>query len=171
MINKRNADPQVALVSGASSGFGLQISIGLARLHWRVFATVRRAEQIAALEVNAKNAGVSQNLTPILLDVTDATAVSAGVTQVLDSTAGRIDLLVNNAGYTDVAFFEMMSDEQCRSIMETNFFGALALTRAVLPPMREATRGRIAFVSSNGEHPPPHDDVVRGVKMGPRRVR
>jgi NAD(P)-dependent dehydrogenase (short-subunit alcohol dehydrogenase family) len=142
------------LITGASSGFGELTSLELARLGWRVFAAMRDPAKAASLQEAARAASVIERVHVVRLDVTDAASIGAAVSQVFAVTGGTLDVLLNNAGFTTVGFFEDMSDAECRSVMETNFFGAVAVTRAVAPSMRKAGRGRIAFVSSNAVNTP-----------------
>jgi NAD(P)-dependent dehydrogenase (short-subunit alcohol dehydrogenase family) len=137
-------EAKTILISGASTGFGRGLAEALSARGWKVFAGVRNFKKIEDLE----------RVTPILLDVTDSEVVKAAVGQVLDQTNGRLDALVNNAGYSVLGAFEDLDDARCREQMETNFFGALAVTRAVLPAMRRAQKGRIVLVSSNAVNTP-----------------
>jgi NAD(P)-dependent dehydrogenase (short-subunit alcohol dehydrogenase family) len=138
-------DKGVVLISGCSSGFGLVSAVALARDGWQVFATMRDPDRRAALDTAAETAGVGVEV--LQLDVCDPASIDRAVAEVL-SRAGRLDAVVHNAGIADAGFFEDLPDEQFRRVIETNFFGTLALTRAVLPIMREQRRGRIVVVSS-----------------------
>lgn len=142
------------LVTGASTGFGAEVSLAVARLGWRVFATMRDPAKAALLVERARAEGCADNLVPLRLDVTDSASISAGIATVLEQTGGTLDALLNNAGYSVIAPFEEMSDADVRAQMETNFFGTLAVTRAVLPVMRKARRGRIVTVTSNAVNTP-----------------
>jgi NAD(P)-dependent dehydrogenase (short-subunit alcohol dehydrogenase family) len=148
------ATPRFALISGASSGFGLELALELARGDWTVFAGIRRPQSEDEVLAAAADANVAHRIRPLHLDVTDSASIRSAMALVQRENRGCLDLLVNNAGYTDIAFFEDMGDSQCRAIMETNFFGAVSLTRAVLPGMRAMRRGRIGFVSSNAVNVP-----------------
>ena len=122
----------VALITGVSSGIGAAIAVKLADNGFRVFGTSR----------------APQNLAPILgvetlpLDVTDATSVRAAVSEVIDR-AGRIDVLVNNAGLGILGAAEESSIAQAQSLFDTNFFGVIRVTNEVLPHMRHRGRGRM----------------------------
>ena len=142
------------LVTGASSGFGLGVSIELARRGWRVFAAMRNLEKRAALDAKAAEAGVSDRIELVELDVTVPASVERGVAETLAKAGGALDAVLNNAGYSILGAFEDLSDEACRQQMDTNFFGVLAVTRAVLPSMRAAGRGRIVIVTSNAVNSP-----------------
>lgn len=143
-----------ALITGASSGFGLQTAIALAELGWHVFATMRDLDKAGPLEDAAHQSSVGDRIHILQLDVTQPASIDKALAEVLRVTGGTLDVLLNNAGYTSLGFFEDTSDADCRSVMETNFFGAVATTRAVVPIMRRARRGRIGFVSSNAVNSP-----------------
>jgi NAD(P)-dependent dehydrogenase (short-subunit alcohol dehydrogenase family) len=128
---------RVALVTGASSGIGEAAAQALVAAGFTVYGTSRRA--IAG----EKRAGV----TFLPLDVTDDPSVDAAVREVLDRS-GRIDVLVNNAGFGVAGAAEESSVEQARALFETNLFGVIRMTRAVLPHMRAQHSGRIVNVSS-----------------------
>src|SRR5881398_326977 len=127
----------VALVTGASSGIGKATAERLATAGYKVYGTSRRG------------ATSGQRAFEMLsLDVTSDESVAAAVNALLRSE-GRLDLLVNNAGFSIApAGAEESSIEQARSIFETNFFGILRMTRAVLPHMRRQANGRIVNISS-----------------------
>lgn len=143
-----------ALITGTSSGFGLATAVGLVELGWRVFAGVRDVGRVSALQDAAQGQAGSGALHVLELDVTDTASIQRAVDEALGRTGGTLDVLLNNAGYTSLGFFEDTSDANCRAVMETNFFGAVATTRAVLPAMRRAGHGRIGFVSSNAVNTP-----------------
>ena len=128
---------RVALVTGASSGIGEATAERLANAGYKVFGTSRRA------------ASVDQRLFEMLpLDVTSDESVEALVKDVI-RRAGRIDLLVNNAGFgVAPAGAEESSLDQARAIFDTNFFGIVRMTRAVVPHMREQGSGRIINIGS-----------------------
>jgi NAD(P)-dependent dehydrogenase (short-subunit alcohol dehydrogenase family) len=142
------------LITGASSGFGQRAALDLAAEGWRVFASMRDTQRGAELMDAAKSAGTDGTISLVALDVTDANSVENGVRQVLEATGGTLDALLNNAGYSALGAFEDLPDVECRRQMETNFFGALAVTRAVLPAMRKAGHGRIVVVTSNAVNTP-----------------
>jgi NAD(P)-dependent dehydrogenase (short-subunit alcohol dehydrogenase family) len=141
---------KVVLVTGASTGFGRLIAETLARKGCQVFATMRN--------VNGKNAAAAQELRELAkresvwlraieLDVTDDGSVERAVQAAMDE-AGRIDVLVNNAGYGLMGVTEAVTLEQARRIMDTNFFGAVRMNRAVLPHMRKQRSGLLIHISS-----------------------
>jgi NAD(P)-dependent dehydrogenase (short-subunit alcohol dehydrogenase family) len=137
----------VALVTGSSSGFGLLTSVALAARGHRVFATMRDLGRAQHLERAAAAAGVS--VEPLELDVTRPASIARAVSTVHER-AGRIDVLVNNAGFGIGGFLEDLDLGEIREQFETNFFGLLAVTKAVAGGMRERRRGRIVNVSSMG---------------------
>src|SRR5216110_610593 len=128
---------KIALVTGASSGIGEATATRLAMAGYKVYGTSRRGS------------GASQRSFAMLpLDVTSDESVAAAVGEVL-RLEGRIDLLVNNAGFgVAPAGAEESSIEQARSIFDTNFFGIVRMTRAVVPHMRRQGSGRIINIGS-----------------------
>jgi NAD(P)-dependent dehydrogenase (short-subunit alcohol dehydrogenase family) len=128
---------QVALVTGAASGIGGAAAHALVAAGFTVYGTSRRA-----------TAGERRGDVVFLpLDVTDDESVAATVREVLERS-GRIDVLVNNAGFGAAGAAEESSIEQARALFDTNVFGSIRMTRAVLPHMREQRRGRVINVSS-----------------------
>lgn len=142
------------LVTGASTGFGADVALAMAAKGWQVFASMRDLAKATALIERAVERDCADHIVPVRIDVTDAASVSSGVASVLQQTGGTLDALLNNAGYSVIAPFEDMTDADVRAQMETNFFGTLAVTRAVLPAMRAAQRGRILTVTSNAVNTP-----------------
>jgi NAD(P)-dependent dehydrogenase (short-subunit alcohol dehydrogenase family) len=128
---------RVAIVTGASSGIGQAAARELVRAGFTVYGTSRTAA------VGEERDGVVF----VPLDVTDDESVAAAVREVL-GRSGRIDVLVNNAGLGITGAAEESSIEQARALFDTNLFGSMRLTRAVLPQMREQGSGRIINVSS-----------------------
>ena len=131
-----NTTPHVALVTGASSGFGQATAARLSAQGFRVFGTSR-----APLH----NEASSFELLP--LDVTSETSVEMCIQTILERT-GRIDLLVNNAGFAQAGALEETSLEEARAQFDTNVFGVLRMLKAVLPVMRKQGGGQIITVSS-----------------------
>ena len=128
---------KIALVTGASSGIGEATAERLARAGYKVYGTSRRAAKLS-----------QRSFELLALDVTSDESVEATVREVL-RLEGRIDLLVNNAGFGIApAAAEESSIEQARSIFETNFFGLVRMTRAVVPHMRRQRAGRIINIGS-----------------------
>lgn len=141
----RGTTQRTALLTGCSSGFGLLTAVELARRGFRVYATMRDLGKRASLDAAAQAAGVPLSVLP--LDVTRAESIATTVGSIMDA-AGRIDLMVSNAGYGIGGFVEDLTLAELREQFETNFFGAVALTKAVLPAMRARQAGRLIFVSS-----------------------
>lgn len=140
------------LITGTSSGFGLHAAVELARRGWRVFATMRNLDKRAPLDAAAAEAGVAQRLELIRLDVTDVASIEEAVRDILQRSGGRLDAVVHNAGVAVGAAFEDVPEAEARRVMETNFWGVLALTRALLPAFRAQRSGRILIVSSNSAY-------------------
>lgn len=132
----------VWLVTGASSGFGEALTTAILDRGDQVIATFRNAEQASWFTQQAGANGLG-----VVLDVTAETQIKKAVQQALQQF-GRIDVLVNNAGYGTVGAIEEFSMEEIRAQMETNFFGMAALTKEVLPLMREKGAGVIVQLSS-----------------------
>jgi NAD(P)-dependent dehydrogenase (short-subunit alcohol dehydrogenase family) len=130
------------LITGANRGLGLGIARAVLDAGHRVIAAARKPEQITAAL-----SGYGDRLLAVRLDVTKPEEAEAAVARA-KQTFGGIDVLVNNAGYGQLGWFENTSDEQIRSQFETNVFGAMHVTRAVLPLMRQRRSGHVFTVSS-----------------------
>jgi len=141
---------RVVLVTGCSSGLGLETAVTLAERGWKVFATMRDPASRSGLDAAVTARFVPEHRVAVhRLDVTEAGSIASAVEEVMDATGGVIDAVVHNAGVNLVGCFEDLPDAECRRVFETNFFGVLELTRVVLPAMRAQRRGRIALVSSD----------------------
>jgi NAD(P)-dependent dehydrogenase (short-subunit alcohol dehydrogenase family) len=138
---------KVALITGSSSGFGLLTSIELARDGFRVVASMRDLGRRQFLDSAAATAGVSDGIDVRQLDVTDFGTIPSFVDAVVRDY-GRLDVLVNNAGFAVAGFAEDLKLDEIRRQFETNFFGAVAMTQAALPIMRRQRSGHIIMVSS-----------------------
>lgn len=138
---------RTAIVTGASSGFGLRIAVSLAKEGYHVVAGLRDPGRAGDLVQAADRAGVAERLDIVRLDVTEADAIEAAAAHAIGKY-GRIDVLVNNAGYAVGGFIEEVPTAAWRAQMETNFFGLVAMTRAVLPAMREQGGGAIIQIGS-----------------------
>ena len=136
------------LITGTSTGFGHVTTEFLAARGWRVFATMRDLKRKDSLERALKDAGLSERVTFLRLDVTDPASIEAAVKSVLAETGNTLDAVVHNAGVAVAGVLEDLPDAEIRRVMETNFFGVLALTRALLPTFRAQRHGRIVLVSS-----------------------
>jgi NAD(P)-dependent dehydrogenase (short-subunit alcohol dehydrogenase family) len=141
------AHRDAVLVTGAGSGFGLATALHLAEGGMRVYGSVLDEREREALAAAARERGVEVR-TP-LLDVTDHTAVERVIAEIV-AECGGIYGVVNNAGLGLRGFFEDISAEEISRLFEVNLFGAMAVTRAALPHMRSAKRGRVVLVSSAG---------------------
>lgn len=144
MSEQNTTTPLVFLVSGASRGLGREIVTAALAAGHRVVAGVRKP---GALDDLAGEYG--ERLAVTELDVTDDAAARAAVRTAVDRF-GRLDVLVNNAGYANVASVEDVAFDDFRTQVDTNLFGVVRLTQAALPVMREQRAGRIVQVSSVG---------------------
>jgi NAD(P)-dependent dehydrogenase (short-subunit alcohol dehydrogenase family) len=133
------------LVTGATDGLGRALGLLLAERGYRVFAAGRSPEKLAQLDAHARTKNLP--LESVALDVCNDDSVTRCVQHVLGK-AGAIDVLVNNAGVNYTATVEDLNMDDWRAQFETNFFGVLRVTRAVLPQMRERRSGRILMMSS-----------------------
>ncbi|MFT3768142.1 MAG: SDR family oxidoreductase [Minicystis sp.] len=142
---------KVALVTGTSTGIGRGVVEALARDGYTVFAGMRDPDgkNRAARDEIAALAAAGLPIAAIALDVTDDASVSAAVAAVREK-AGRIDVVVNNAGISVAGLVECSSVEQVRRIFETNYLGVHRVCRAVLPGMRQQGSGVLVFTSSMG---------------------
>ncbi len=139
-------ETKVALLTGSSSGIGLLTAVELAKSGFQVVASMRDLGRRERLDQAAAQAGVG-GLDIRRLDVAELDAIPGFVENVLHSY-GRLDVLVNNAGFAVAGFAEDMKLEEIRHQFETNFFGAVAMTQAVLPAMRRQHSGHIIMLSS-----------------------
>jgi NAD(P)-dependent dehydrogenase (short-subunit alcohol dehydrogenase family) len=135
---------RVWLITGCSAGFGRALTEAAVAAGDTVVATARRPESLAAL-----HAGGGGQVVPMALDVTDPAAIDRVVAATIERF-GRIDVLVNNAGHGSVGAVEELTMGELRDLFEVMFFGAVGLTKAVLPHMRERGAGAIVQISSMG---------------------
>jgi NAD(P)-dependent dehydrogenase (short-subunit alcohol dehydrogenase family) len=138
---------KAVLITGTSSGIGLETALFLAERGFHVYASMRDLSRRGVLEDEAKRRGLT--LSVLQLDVNDTASIHRSVDQVVRE-CGEIYGLVSNAGIVIEGYFEDISDTELRQVYETNLFGTMAVTRAVLPYMRDAGCGRIVFMSSAG---------------------
>jgi NAD(P)-dependent dehydrogenase (short-subunit alcohol dehydrogenase family) len=142
MTTENTGTSRVWFITGTSSGLGRALAEAALDRGSRVVATARQTERIADLEQRFGDRAIT-----LPLDVTDAdqarTAIDAAV-----RAFGRIDVVVNNAGYGALGALEELSDEELHSQFETNVFGALNVTRAALPQLRRQRSGHIVQLSS-----------------------
>ena len=130
----------VVLITGCSSGIGHATAALLKSRGWRVFATARKAEDVARLS--------AEGFETLQLDVSDTASMERALATLLTLTGGRLDGLVNNAGIAVPGAVEDLSRENLQQQFDVNFFGQVELTRRVLPVMRRQAGGRIVMISS-----------------------
>jgi NAD(P)-dependent dehydrogenase (short-subunit alcohol dehydrogenase family) len=133
------------LVTGASSGIGLEIAVYLARQGYSVYATMRNLARRGELDAAAARHNIQLDV--LQLDITNDASIQAAV-RTISSKSREIYGLINNAGSILRGFFEDVSEQEVRDILDANLFGTMAVTKAVVPMMREAHRGRIVILSS-----------------------
>ena len=131
----------VALVTGASSGIGEDTAHKLRALGYIVYGAARRTDRLQAL--------TTDGIRPLAMDVTDDASMSSGVNRILEET-GRIDVLVNNAGYGSYGAIEDVPINEARRQFEVNVFGLARLTQLITPHMRTRGSGTIINISSIG---------------------
>jgi NAD(P)-dependent dehydrogenase (short-subunit alcohol dehydrogenase family) len=135
---------KVWLVTGSSSGLGHEIAEAVLASGDRLLATARDPQRL-----NDFVERYGEQVSTAFLDVSHEAAAKAAVAKAVD-VFGRLDVLVNNAGYGDTAPFEQVSSERFRALIETNFFGVVSMTRAAIPIMRRQKSGCILQISSVG---------------------
>ncbi|KPU57389.1 short-chain dehydrogenase [Bacillus wiedmannii] len=142
----RKMDKKIAVITGASSGFGLLTTLELAKKDYLVIATMRNLTKQEDLISQATKLNLQQNIKIQPLDVTDQNSIHNF--QLFLKEINRVDLLINNAGYAHGGFVEEIPVEEYRKQFETNLFGAISITQLVLPYMREQKSGKIINISS-----------------------
>ena len=135
----------VVVITGCSSGFGKLTALEFARRGNRAFATMRNTAKDGPLQAEAAAAGVSVEV--LQLDVNERASVEKAVAEVIER-AGRIDVLVNNAGISTEGPIEDFDDDEVAAVFQTNVFGVIRMARAVLPHMRAQKSGTIVTVGS-----------------------
>ncbi|WDR06611.1 SDR family oxidoreductase [Devosia rhodophyticola] len=138
---------KIILVTGTSTGLGIDIAVQLAEIGHTVYATMRNLDKRGALDAAAKAANVSLNV--LKLDVQKRESVSDAVARII-AVEGRIDVLINNAGAGFVRTTEQASEDEINWVMDVNFHGVVRATKAVLPHMRAARSGHIINITSVG---------------------
>jgi NAD(P)-dependent dehydrogenase (short-subunit alcohol dehydrogenase family) len=136
---------KVWLITGSARGLGLYIAEAVLAAGEKLVATARDTARLSALRARYGD----DRLRVVTLDVTDAVAARAAVGVAIESF-GRLDVLVNNAGFGHVAPFEQTPDADFRAQIDTNFYGVVNLTQAALPVMRRQRRGHVINISSVG---------------------
>jgi NAD(P)-dependent dehydrogenase (short-subunit alcohol dehydrogenase family) len=140
-----NQQALVAVVTGSSGGIGLATALALAKNGYLTYATMRN---LAKRDTILSIAEIQQlPIRTVQLDVTDENSIKNAI-QLIISESGRIDLLVNNAGYGLTGAFEDIGIDEIKALYETNVFGVIRVTQAVLPIMRKQRSGRIINISS-----------------------
>ncbi|MFF2571047.1 oxidoreductase [Streptomyces sp. NPDC058084] len=132
---------KTALVTGASSGIGEATALKLIGLGYTVYGAARRTDRLRKL--------AERGVRPLAMDVTDDASMRSGVDRIVSET-GRIDVLVNNAGYGSYGALEDVSQDEARRQFDVNVFGAVRLTQLVLPHMRARRSGTVVNITSMG---------------------
>jgi NAD(P)-dependent dehydrogenase (short-subunit alcohol dehydrogenase family) len=145
MIIVMHGNQKIAVVTGSSTGIGLETSVSLARNGFLTYATVRNLDRSSMIKTIADKETLPIKV--VQLDVTENASVNNAI-QTIASGAGRIDVLVNNAGYGLGGAFEDLLVEEIKDLYETNVFGLIRVTQAVLPIMRKQRSGIIVNLSS-----------------------
>ena len=138
---------KIAVVTGSSGGIGMLTALELARNAFRVVATMRNLGKRGQIDKLAADGGIARNIDVRHLDVTDFPSLRPTIDGIVRDY-GRIDVLVNNAGFALGGFAEDVELGELREQMETNFFAHTQVTRAVLPVMRQQRSGQIIMISS-----------------------
>ncbi|MDI9818756.1 MULTISPECIES: SDR family NAD(P)-dependent oxidoreductase [unclassified Legionella] len=131
---------QVILITGCSSGIGHDAAFSLAQRGHQVFATCRKEEDVKRLKASG--------IDTVLMNMNDTESIRLAFHEIIEKSAGRLDILINNAGYGQTGALEDVSREALRLQFETNVFGLMDLTRLVIPVMRKQGHGRIINISS-----------------------
>lgn len=144
-------DKKIAVLTGGTSGIGMQTALALKNAGYTVYELSRRAQGV-------------EGLNHLVADVTDEAAVKKAVDEIV-AREGKIDVLVNNAGFGISGAVEFTKTEDAKSLFDTNFFGMVNMNRAVVPVMREAGQGRIVNISSvAGQIPIPFQTYYSAAK-------
>src|SRR4051812_20406836 len=142
---------KVAVVTGSSSGMGYETSLILARNGFHTYATMRKLEGEGGtkqLSNIAKDESLSLEI--IQLDVNNDESVTDAINRIAKENDGRLDVVINNAGYDLMGALEQTSIDEIKAQFETNFFGAVRMMQAVIPMMRKQGRGIIVNITSLG---------------------
>ena len=131
---------KIIFITGCSSGIGYDAARTLSQRGHQVIASCRKEEDIQRLR--------ALGLEVVLMDMNDSASITAALQEVLIKTAGRLDVLINNAGYGQAGALEDISRDTLRAQFETNVFGLMELTQQVIPVMRRGGHGRIINISS-----------------------
>jgi short-subunit dehydrogenase len=141
ILNTGNMEKKVIIITGASSGIGKETALFLVKHNCTVYGMARRTDKLKELELHG--------VRTLTVDITDETSVTGAISKIIESE-GRIDVLINNAGYGEYGAIEDVSIENAKKQMDVNLFGLARITRQVLPHMRRQKSGRIINISSIG---------------------
>jgi len=139
------ANQKIAVVTGSSSGIGLETAIHLAKNGFKTYATMRNTNKSDTIKQRSQSENLPIEI--LQLDVTDDASVKNAINNIVEKE-GQIDVLVNNAGYAILGAVEDLSSEEIKDQFDTNVFGVYRTTQAVLPTMRKQKNGRIITISS-----------------------
>lgn len=154
---------KVILITGCSSGLGVQLAVDAAQAGHNVYATMRNLKKRGVLDAAASDAGVK--IAVLQLDVQDTGSVEACVDQVLKE-AGRIDVLINNAGAGYVRSTEQATEDDINWVMDVNFMGVVRCVKAVIPHFRRQRGGHVIGISSvGGLVGQPFNEIYCGAKF------
>ncbi|MBA2709090.1 MAG: SDR family NAD(P)-dependent oxidoreductase [Tatlockia sp.] len=131
---------QTIFITGCSTGIGHDAALALTKRGHRVIASCRKETDLAKLH--------SLGLEAVLMDMNDENSIAIGFSELLTKTSGRLDVLINNAGYGQAGALEDISRDILRQQFETNVFGLMDLSRLAIPIMRKQSKGRIINISS-----------------------
>ncbi|GKU81632.1 oxidoreductase [Niallia sp. NCCP-28] len=137
---------KIAVITGANSGFGLLATLEFAKEGYEVVAAMRDINKCSLLMEKAKEQGIAEYITIFSLEITSANDIKK--LQEHMQKKGRIDVLINNAGFAGAGFAEEISIEEYKNQFETNLFGTIAVTQNLLPIMRRQGFGKIILMSS-----------------------
>lgn len=144
--SERTMNKKIAVITGASSGFGLLTTLELAKKDYFVIATMRNLDKQINLITQATALNLQHNIKVQQLDVIDQNSIHSF--QLFLEEINRVNILINNAGYANGGFVEEIPTEEYRKQFETNLFGAISITQLVLPYMRKQKSGKIINISS-----------------------
>ena len=132
-------DKKVVLITGGSSGIGYESAIMFAKNGYKVYTAARRLEKMNKLK--------EYGITPIFLDLTDDDICKACINEIIKKE-GKIDILINNAGYGSYGPIEMVELDEAKKQLDVNIYGIVRITKLVIPYMRKQKSGRIINISS-----------------------
>jgi NAD(P)-dependent dehydrogenase (short-subunit alcohol dehydrogenase family) len=158
-------EEKVAVITGCSSGIGFETSLILARNGFHTYATMHKLEGEPEEKITSISKNENLPLQVIQLDVNDDKSVVNAINRIVEEK-GRIDVVINNAGYALVGALEETSMDEIKAQFETNFFGAIRVMQAVIPIMRKQRSGKIVNITSmGGRIAIPLDSIYHGTKF------